>query len=46
MTTNYSQESANQLVKFQAEMITKLQGEIDSLKQELNACYAQIPQQK
>lgn len=42
MTTNYSQESANQLVRFQAEMIKKLQGEVDSLKQELNACYSQI----
>jgi len=45
MTTNYSQESANQLVRFQAEMIKKLQEENNSLKADLNACLSQIQQQ-
>lgn len=49
MTTHYSQESASQLVRYQIEMIHKLQVENTALKrenaelkEEVNACYSQI----
>lgn len=42
MTTNYSQEAAAQLVRFQNEMIQKLRDENLQLRQELNSCYSQI----
>lgn len=42
MHTNYSQDAAAQLVKFQNEVIAKLRDENSQLREELNSCYSQI----